>query len=73
MLLYKMFEILKCNMPEDLDKEPELTNLIPIESKFSIIDQKKLAQNLDKNQEKIACETCDKFVKVDVPCKILNN
>ena len=31
-------EILKCNMPKDLDEEPELINLVPIESEFAIID-----------------------------------
>ena len=31
-------EILKCNMPKDLDDEPDIINLVPIKSEFAIID-----------------------------------
>ena len=50
-----------------------LKKLLPIESEFAIVDQETVIHIVDKNQEKITCETCDKFVKVDVPCKISNN
>ena len=56
-----------------MDKEPELTNLVQMESEFAIVDQKTVIQNVDQNQEKITCETCEKLVKVDVPCKQSNN
>ena len=39
-------EILKCNMPKNLDEEPVLINLVPIESKFAITDQKTVIQNV---------------------------
>ena len=60
-------------MPDDLDEELELINLVPIESEFAIIDQKTVIQNVDKNQGNIPCEICDQFVKMEVPCKISNN
>ena len=39
-------EILKWNMPKDLDEEPELINLVPIKSEFAIIDQEKWSKIL---------------------------
>ena len=60
-------------MPKNLDEEPVLINLVPIESKFAIIDQEKVIQNVDINQGNITCETCDKFIKMDVPWKKSSN
>ena len=60
-------------MPKDLDEEHELINLVPIESEFAIIDQETMIQNVDKNQGNITCETCDKFIKMDMPYKISSN